>query len=244
MTTSVSIALKMATLLCRSLLWLAIVLVSPPPSQRAPAPAPAACAHSLSYTRASVQGSVAAFVQQGKTHCTARGGRPRHCARGVDTLRGLRPVEPARRPPPPPRAPPALLMTEEVTGVVISEACEEDIAAIAQLSMDAFYGRPWKMGRALPWIASEKTGLDGVLEKIQLLLAQYQSPPGDHYVGYEYVWTRKQVSAPSASDLSCTICSRRCRAAAMRFSREATARAPTLHISVVLSLCKIRNRSG
>jgi hypothetical protein len=107
-------------------------------------------------------------------------------------------------------------MTEEVTGVVISEACEEDITAIAQLSMDAFYGRPWKMGRALPWIASEKTGLDGVREKIQLLLAQYQSPPGDQYVGYEYVWARKQVSAPSASDLSCTNCSRRCRAAAMR----------------------------
>ena len=175
---------------------------------------------------------MAAFVQQGKTHFTVRGGRPRHCTRGVDTLRGPRPVERARRPPTPPRAPPALLMTEEVTGVVISEACEEDITAIAQLSMDAFYGRPWKMGRALPWIASEKTGLGGAREKIQLLLAQYQSPPGDHYVGYEYVWTRKQVSAPSASDLSCTICSRRSRAAAMRFSQEARARAPTLHISV------------
>ncbi len=126
-------------------------------------------------------------------------------------------------------------MTQEVTGVVISEASEEDIAAIAQVSMDAFYGRPWKMGRALPWIASEKTGLDGVREKIQLLLAQYQSPPGDHYAGYEYVWTRKQVSAPSASDLSCAICSRHCRAAAMRLSQQARARAPTLHISVVLS---------
>lgn len=207
-----------ATLLwSRTLLWLAIVLVHPPPSQRATAPAPAACVHFPSYTRASVQGPVAAFfVKSGIANCKARGGRPRHCARGVDTVRGLRPVYRARRPPPHPRAPPALLMTEEATGVVISEASEEDMAAIAQVSMDAFYGRPWKMGRALPWIASEKTGLDGVREKIQLLLAQYQSPPGDQYVGYEYVWARKQVSAPSASDLSCTNCSRRCRAAAMR----------------------------
>ena len=80
----------------------------------------------------------------------------------------------------------------------MSEANEQDITAIAQVSMDAFYGRPWKMGKSLPWIETEASGFLGVLARARMLLTTYSRPadaPGQQYRGFEYVWSRKLVSA-------------------------------------------------
>jgi hypothetical protein len=82
--------------------------------------------------------------------------------------------------------------------IVVSEASEQDITASAQVSMDAFYGRPWKMGKSLPWIEMEASGFSGLQAQAGMLLTKYNRPAdstGKQYAGLEYVWNRKQVSA-------------------------------------------------
>ena len=161
------------------------------------------------------QDAVSAF-QAGAGTCAARGHERRPAAkcllaaRSAGRLHGLRPTPRLRRGA---CAPPAMVMTGDTTGVVVEEACPEDLAAIAKVSMDAFYGRPWKLGETLPWIATEKQGLARILEQIRLIFARYERPDGNAYAGFEYVWNRKQVSRPSACHRAGTKGSRHGRAA-------------------------------
>ena len=43
--------------------------------------------------------------------------------------------------------------SSELAGeIIVTEATEDDVSAIAQVSMDAFYGRPWPMAPTSPWV--------------------------------------------------------------------------------------------
>ena len=44
--------------------------------------------------------------------------------------------------------------------VSVAEAGEEDVSAIAQVSMDAFYGRPWPMAPDSPWVGESDSQPD------------------------------------------------------------------------------------
>ena len=80
-------------------------------------------------------------------------------------------------------------------GIVISAADAGDTAAIAQVSMDAFYGRPWPMGSAAPWIKTKGSGLAGLAEQLWTITGAYQSPTGKEYPGWEYALNRQRLEA-------------------------------------------------